>query len=239
MRRPIEISLLVLLAGCSSASLSGVTGKKATAAAPKQELATVPTKTVVAGRLMIDTDTTTGDQLPVAIPAAGASVYLEGNAVTSYPAQQAGTFQIEVPDEAFEQKAQAGAPALGLTEQNVAWYAVFTQNGKVFGVEQTGVVIHKGETTDLHDVRVTATGELRGNVSVSGSAQSDNVDVVVPGTIFKATTDVYGNFSIKGIPAAAWRVQATKAGFETETTAAVDVPGNGAADAGTIKLDPK
>ena len=214
-------------ASCSSASLSSQTKSMPDAARPAPALA----PTLVTGRLLIDTDSTTGAPLPTAKAASGASIYLEGMPDKTYAAQTAGAFAIEVPDSAFS--------SAKLADQNVAWFAVYTENGKSYGIEQQNVVIRKGETTDLKDVVVTLTGDLRGNVSVEGAAQSDGVSVTIPGTVFAATTDIYGNFVLKNVPAAAWKVQAVKSGFDAVTTPPVEVPSGGAGESGPIRLTPK
>ncbi len=181
--------------------------------------------TTISGRLVISQDGGAA-----ALPAPSASVYLEGAGDASTPSTSAGTFSVTIPD------AAAGEGASALSDDAVGWYAMHDTGGGKFGVEQPNVLIRRGEANDLGDVVLTKTARITGKVELEGAASHAGATVAIPRTIFTATTDAAGNFTIEAVPASVWALQASMPGFESRNVEGITTESDATEDVGTMTM---
>ncbi|WP_298534307.1 leucine-rich repeat protein [uncultured Treponema sp.] len=79
----------------------------------------------------------------------------------------------------------------------------------------TNVVVRANETSIADTLRLTATGNISGRITIDGNDSGNTGFLVfVAGTSYMAMTDNYGNYTISSVPAGSWyQVVATKNGI--------------------------
>lgn len=96
---------------------------------------------------------------------------------------------------------------------------LFDKNGNpIVAVEISNVKPEEGAGVDLSEVKLDATGSIKGKAfryNVTGEQESDNsgISVFIPGTSYVALTDENGNFEILGVPQGLHTIRATLSGY--------------------------
>lgn len=148
----------------------------------------------------------------VGLPVAGADVYVLGKDGQSVETDEAGSFQLIVPESSNLVLNAAESDESLSKPETVSIITIKKVGGMSIGARRDGV---DPDGESLGKITASPTGKIAGSVRLQGYVDYAGIDVYIPGTSFIAKTDSKGAYTISHVPAGLWEIRADTSGFES------------------------